>query len=133
MDVKTEVPVRAALVHTADDCIRECNRVFGAGYGPGSSAVVDGVRVSPTDVWDARQDEIRKRVAVYMPSNYTTVLHHGALFIVGQDRCGWTLDDYVIERLASGGIFPTVESDGSTLRALEPKFFAACGPVCYES
>lgn len=41
----------------------------------------------------------------YMPSNYTAVYVWGSeiIFIYGNDVAGWTLDDYVIPRLASGG------------------------------
>jgi len=44
-------------------------------------------------------------VARYLPSNYE-VLHpawsEGGILIGGMDVAGWTLDDYVIPRLASG-------------------------------
>lgn len=46
----------------------------------------------------------------YMPSNYKAAQHvygsgpRSLIFIYGSDSHGWTLDDYVIPRLASGGI-----------------------------
>lgn len=60
----------------------------------------------------------------YMPSNYTVSQHYirptnvsdgsdagmkaGYVFVItGEDNAGWTLDDYVIPRLASGLIFAT--------------------------
>lgn len=48
-----------------------------------------------------------ERVARYLLGNYRT-LGTGVLdslsvvFIGGTDRCGWTLDEYVLPRLASG-------------------------------
>lgn len=38
----------------------------------------------------------------YLPSNYTADSDGGSIFIHGEDSLGWTLDDYVIPRLASG-------------------------------
>ncbi len=42
----------------------------------------------------------------YLPNNYQAhqTTKHGIL-IVGEDEAGWTLDGYVIPRLASGMIF----------------------------
>lgn len=42
-------------------------------------------------------------VANYLPANYRVldVLTHDVL-IAGEDDCGWTMDDYVLPRLASG-------------------------------
>lgn len=41
----------------------------------------------------------------YMPSNYEAdVLVDGTVVISGEDSRGWTLDDYVLPRLASGNI-----------------------------
>lgn len=41
----------------------------------------------------------------YMPENYEAIWVIGSeiIFIYGRDVAGWTLDDYVIPRLASGG------------------------------
>lgn len=48
-------------------------------------------------------------VAAYLPSNYEVVGAYwsptdqiNVVFIAGHDHAGWTLDDYVIPRLASG-------------------------------
>ena len=45
-----------------------------------------------------------KQIARYLPDNYavTRVLPDGSVLIAGEDHAGWTLDDYVIPRLASG-------------------------------
>lgn len=59
-------------------------------------------------------DDDRQRVAAFLPHNYdvqsfTLALPDGEvverLLIVGSDVAGWTLDDYVLPRLASGLIF----------------------------
>lgn len=54
------------------------------------------------------------QVAAYLPRNYTVVGQvvgtdgvPGPVLIAGQDHAGWTLDDYVIPRLASGLMFAT--------------------------
>jgi hypothetical protein len=57
----------------------------------------------------------------YMPSNYDAGQVGSAIFIYGHDSHGWTLDDYVIPRLASGGII-----------AKEVPIRELC-PVCGES
>ena len=42
----------------------------------------------------------------YLPSNYeATSLVDGAIVIYGTDNAGWTMDGYVIPRLASGNIY----------------------------
>lgn len=38
----------------------------------------------------------------YLPSNYTADSDGGNIWIHGEDNAGWTLDGYVIPRLASG-------------------------------
>lgn len=39
----------------------------------------------------------------YLPSNYSAAQRHdGSVLIFGVDSAGWTLDGYVIPRLASG-------------------------------
>jgi hypothetical protein len=54
-------------------------------------------------------------VANYLPSNYkVTEVTETEVFIEGHDNAGWTLDDYVIPRLASGMIWAKeVASDAS--------------------
>lgn len=50
----------------------------------------------------------KQEVAAYLPNNYMvtdrTTDEYGrvAFIIIGEDDAGWTLDDYVIPRLASG-------------------------------
>lgn len=45
-------------------------------------------------------------VARYLPSNYSVVsCENGETVIAGEDSAGWTLDDYVLPRLASGLYF----------------------------
>jgi hypothetical protein len=63
------------------------------------------VRATP----DTVQDTVY-RVAAYLPANYTASIldidtDTCAVVIYGVDRAGWTLDGYVIPRLASGLIF----------------------------
>lgn len=71
----------------------------------------------------------RKEIDQYLPANYATVIAEAypiggpmveddgsyvRVAIVGIDVAGWTLDDYVIPRLASGLIFAEeVKSWGS--------------------
>lgn len=52
-----------------------------------------------------------KTVARFLPSNYEVVAEHpsGVITIEGQDSAGWAMDDYVLPRLASGGIYPVQE------------------------
>jgi hypothetical protein len=45
------------------------------------------------------------RVRRFLPSNYTADSDGGSIWIHGYDSLGWTLDGYVIPRLASGLIF----------------------------
>jgi hypothetical protein len=49
------------------------------------------------------------RLAAYMPTNYAVSIAPGltlrgapAVLVAGEDRAGWTLEDYVLPRLASG-------------------------------
>ncbi len=41
----------------------------------------------------------------YLPENYSAVQLDREIVILGRDVAGWTLDGYVIPRLASGLIF----------------------------
>jgi hypothetical protein len=59
---------------------------------------------------DKRKARVRKSgytpVASYLPSNYrVTGEDEEWIYIEGSDSHGWTLDDYVIPRLASGLMF----------------------------
>lgn len=47
-----------------------------------------------------------ERVAAYLPGNYcVTDTDERCITIAGFDRMGWTLEEYVIPRLASGGLW----------------------------
>ena len=50
------------------------------------------------------------RVRAYLPDNYRADLVDNVvdagILIYGEDKAGWTLDGYVIPRLASGLIYP---------------------------
>ena len=67
------------------------------------------------EVVDMTNTETPQRVAIargqatsissierYMPANYEAFAAGPDVIIVGHDNAGWTLDDYVIPRLASG-------------------------------
>jgi len=62
---------------------------------------------------DVRRAVIMRQVSIetvraYLPSNYTARQDEaGVTLIEGTDDAGWTLDGYVIPRLASGMIFAT--------------------------
>lgn len=43
-----------------------------------------------------------EQVMRYLPSNYEAIERLGEVLVIGQDHAGWTMDDYVIPRLASG-------------------------------
>ncbi len=43
-----------------------------------------------------------EKIAAYLPTNYRVEEIDGELVISGTDDHGWTLDGYVIPRLASG-------------------------------
>ena len=52
-----------------------------------------------------------ERVAAYLPDNYAVEVRPAqydegdSLWIFGHDYAGWTLDGYVLPRLASGNLF----------------------------
>ena len=48
-----------------------------------------------------------EQAAAYLPDNYevVTATPNGSVIITGIDNAGWTLDDYVLPRLASGSYF----------------------------
>lgn len=47
--------------------------------------------------------EARRTVEAYLPGNYSVIGEgENRLMIYGEDNAGWTLDEYVIPRLASG-------------------------------
>ena len=56
-------------------------------------------------------------VRAYLPSNYTARMDGAAILIAGCDDHGWTLEGYVIPRLASGLIVAneiTLENEGDS-------------------
>lgn len=61
--------------------------------------------------YDTRRAIVRgetvDRVRAYLPANYTASATDDGVLIVGRDDHGWTLDGYVIPRLASGLMFAT--------------------------
>jgi hypothetical protein len=45
-------------------------------------------------------------VGAYLPAGYKVAASDGSTCVIrGEDSCGWTLDDYVLPRLASGLFF----------------------------
>jgi hypothetical protein len=49
-----------------------------------------------------------ERVARHLPANYAALPRDdGAVSVVGVDTAGWTLEGYVLPRLASGGMHPS--------------------------
>lgn len=83
---------------------------------------VDRLRYAELTVHASEQrpvaDDLRDRVDPYLPSGWSARVvgknktdEHGnfttdwVVSIVGYDNAGWTLEDYVLPRLASGNIF----------------------------
>lgn len=55
---------------------------------------------------------LAKTVKAYLPSNYEVTGVHGAVVTIeGFDRAGWTLEDYVVPRLASGLIHAEIDGE----------------------
>jgi hypothetical protein len=53
------------------------------------------------------------RLHQYLPNNYYVVgLIQGGAVIAGEDRFGWTFEDYIEPRLASGLMFAKEVTDG---------------------
>ena len=65
---------------------------------------ISTVRKATISVSDPRfSDEQLATVQRYLPSNYSAmILRPGEIDITGTDIAGWTMDGYVIPRLASG-------------------------------
>lgn len=51
------------------------------------------------------QDVRLETVERYLPTAYRATYTNGNIMVYGHDVAGWTLDDYVIPRLASGNIY----------------------------
>ena len=56
----------------------------------------------------AREVDVIRR---YLPSNYIAFTWGTGVWIEGNDVAGWTLSDYVIPRLASGGFYASEMRD----------------------
>lgn len=56
-----------------------------------------------------------KRVEAYLPDNYIALVEseEGEVLVIGYDHAGWTAEDYVIPRLASGLMFAEVVAGGT--------------------
>jgi len=72
-----------------------------------SAIAWDGARVRfavvTKDAWPTGKKVAVGDVEQYLPSNYTASrVNSGCIYIKGVDRQGWTLDGYVLPRLASG-------------------------------
>ena len=66
--------------------------------------------LEPLDFNEAHS--LLERVRAYMPSNYEAFLSTAnnltfKVVISGEDSAGWTLDGYVLPRLASGNMYAT--------------------------
>lgn len=61
--------------------------------------------------------ELARRVEAYLPRGWQ-VRHDdtGAVYVTGRDRAGWTLDGYVLPRLASGGMYGAEVEDAESIR-----------------
>lgn len=46
--------------------------------------------------------DIVSRTRALLPANFEAVAVAGSLFVVGRDNAGWTMEDYVVPRAASG-------------------------------
>jgi hypothetical protein len=50
-----------------------------------------------------------KVVQAYLPRGYEARMEGNAIVIEGEDNAGWTMDGYVLPRLASAMIYPRIE------------------------
>ena len=61
------------------------------------------MNTNPTRQAFVMSDVTARQVEAYLPSNYIVVRPVTGLRVIsGRDNAGWTLDGYVIPRLASG-------------------------------
>jgi len=67
-------------------------------------AIID----DPSRIWGS---DPLKTVQAYLPLRFEARMEGTAIVIEGDDYAGWTMEDYVIPRLASAGIFPRIEED----------------------
>lgn len=68
-------------------------------------------------------------IRAYLPANYSaTATDSGDALISGEDRAGWTLDGYVIPRLASGLYFAReIDSNDPAVTAARRAMFKELG------
>lgn len=68
-------------------------------------------------------------IQAYLPGNYDAVQQEsdGSIVISGVDSCGWTLDDYVIPRLASGMHFAREIDLDAVVEAVDRAYDAVHG------
>lgn len=50
-------------------------------------------------------------VEAYLPRGYQARQEGNTIIIEGEDHAGWTLEEYVLPRLASGMIYARIEED----------------------
>jgi hypothetical protein len=70
---------------------------------PVNSSIGNPMRTAKVMVPDHVYGEFVTILKRYMPSNYRVYVCDDDILIAGNDVAGWTLDGYVIPRLASGG------------------------------
>jgi hypothetical protein len=81
------------------------------------------IRYAIHTITDPKQDAVERArvIEAYMPSNYSAfpVIADSVtvgVLIVGEDSHGWTLDDYVLPRLASGLYFAReIDADAANM------------------
>lgn len=103
-------PIMSSKMLPEDTVHELCPMCLAEDVGP---LDVDGLTVFPTWAGGAyvlRADD-RRRAAAYMPANYSVDVVGR---IVGHDVAGWTMAEYVLPRLASGGMFPMWVGSGPT-------------------
>ena len=113
-DVSAIIPVGTGAVLTCFDCGATAvvnpdddeprRRASGKALMFDCESIADG-DVPPLRKARVMGDIDRKRVDAYLPSHYDTYRVGDEIIIAGYDWMGWTLDGYVIPRLASGNIF----------------------------
>ena len=51
-------------------------------------------------------EDVERTISAYLPAGYKVAACDGTIIVIrGEDDCGWTLEDYVLPRLASGLYF----------------------------
>jgi hypothetical protein len=118
-------------MHNIEAAARELSYQVGDGYGKGPKyedlmgrLLAIALDEQPTDLKPMRYALVSvdigkvEQLKAYMPGNYEVLgrtpigaSNTVSVLIGGRDSCGWTLDDYVIPRLASG-MYYAVEIGG---------------------